>query len=256
MAEKQEPRTQVTVGGMSVGERERLLKRVEGLTEFPLMVLSIVMVPLLMGPFLWDLTRQEEAVFLAMDYFIWAVFAVDLVVKAAIAPDRKRFFRTHWIDVVIVAVPFFRPLRLLRLLVFSSRAVTGYRRLANVDFLLLYAVIIIVTAAMVVTTVEVDYPGSNIKDFDDALWWAITTVTTVGYGDRFPVTGAGRAMGSFLMIGGIALFGGLTANIASFFVRHSYKEDEKEAAQPDAATLLAEIKSLREEVTKLRRGRA
>jgi voltage-gated potassium channel len=254
MAEKKAAEAQVTMGGLAEEERQRMLKRIEGLTEFPLMVLAIAMIPLLIGPFLWDLTKEEEAVFRALDYFIWAVFAVDLVVKVGVAPNKKWYLRKHWVDVIVVAVPFFRPLRVLRLFAFGSRAFAGYRRLANVDFLLLYAITIIVIAAMVVTTVEVGHPGSNIRDFDDALWWAITTVTTVGYGDRFPVTGAGRAMGAFLMIGGIALFGALTANIASFLVRHSPKAEEQK--ESEANMLLKEIRSLQEEVAKLRESKA
>ena len=255
MAETKATKVQVTMGGLDESERQRMLKRVEGLTEFPLMVLSVVMLPLLIGPLIWDLTTEEQAVFLALDYFIWAVFAVDLAVKVGVTQDKKAYLRRHWIDVIVVVVPFLRPLRILRLFAFGTRAFAGYRRLANVDFLLLYAIMIIVVAAMVVTTVEVGYPGSNIRDFDDALWWAITTVTTVGYGDRFPVTGAGRAMGAFLMIGGIGLFGGVIANLTSFFVKHGHKSEE-EAKESESERLIAEIKSLREEVAKLRGSQA
>ncbi len=254
MAEKKATEVQVTMGGLEESDRQRMLKRIEGLTEFPLMVLAITMLPLLIGPFLWDLTKEEEAVFRSLDYFIWAVFAADLVVKVGVVPDKKGYLRKHWTDVIVVVIPVFRPLRILRLFAFGSRAFAGYRRLANVDFLLLYAIMIIVVAAMVLTTVEVGYPGSNIKDFDDALWWAITTVATVGYGDKFPVTGAGRAMGAFLMIGGIALFGGILANITAFFVKHAPKDEETKELESER--LIAEIRSLREEVAKLRSSQA
>lgn len=79
-------------------------------------------------------------------------------------------------------------------------------------------------AAAATLVVEED-GGGNIDSFGDALWWAITTVTTVGYGDTFPVTPAGRGIAAFLMVAGIALFGVLTANIAAFFIEQEYQGD-------------------------------
>ncbi len=67
--------------------------------------------------------------------------------------------------------------------------------------------------------------GGSIDSLGDALWWAVTTVTTVGYGDQFPVTPAGRGIAAFLMLSGIALFGVLTANIAAFFVEQDQEDD-------------------------------
>jgi voltage-gated potassium channel len=72
---------------------------------------------------------------------------------------------------------------------------------------------------------EVD--GSNIKNFGDGLWWATTTVTTVGYGDRFPVTTEGRFLAALLMITGISLIGVITASVASWFVKMSSNEFTK-----------------------------
>ena len=76
-----------------------------------------------------------------------------------------------------------------------------------------------------------DGAGGTIDSLGDALWWAITTVTTVGYGDMFPVTPAGRGIAAFLMLSGIALFGVLTANIAAFFV----EQDQEEGIDPISA---------------------
>lgn len=66
-------------------------------------------------------------------------------------------------------------------------------------------------------------PDANIASYPDALWWAVTTITTVGYGDRFPMSSPGRAV---LMIAGIAMFGVITATIAAYFVEQQAEEDE------------------------------
>ena len=121
---------------------------------------------------------------------------MDLGVKVIIAPKRLAYIRQHWLEVLVVLLPFARPLRLARLFVYGSRAFVGVRRLTNVDFLLVYAIGLVIIAATVVTSVEVD-PDSSIESFEDALWWSMTTVTTVGYGDTSPVTAAGRVWGTF-----------------------------------------------------------
>lgn len=225
--------------------REALLHRIERLTEMPLLVLAFVMIPLLVGPFLWELTPEEESIFVALDTLIWALFAIDLIVKVVVAPHRLAYLRRHWLEVLVVAVPFLRPLRLVRIFIFGSRAWVGLRRLVNVDFLLVYGIGLIIVAATVVTSVE-GGENASIHSFADALWWAVVTITTVGYGDMVPVTVAGRAIGFVLMFGGIAFFSGLTANFASFLVRR--EEPQKKALDH----LTTEIERLRQEVVKLR----
>ena len=234
-----------TVHLPDVAKREALLVRIERITELPLLVLAFVMIPLLLGPILWELSSAEEATFLVLEGVIWALFAVDLGVKVVIAPNRLAYIRQHWLEVLVVVVPFARPLRLARLFVYGSRAFLGVRRLTNVDFLLVYAIGLVIISATVVASVEVD-PDSSIDTFADALWWAMTTITTVGYGDTVPVTAAGRIMGYILMVGGIAFFGGVTANLASLLVR---KEDPSTVALNQ---LTGEVHRLREEIARLR----
>ena len=225
--------------------REELLHRVERFTELPLLILSFVMIPLLIGPLLWDLSTQEETTFLILDYFIWALFVVDLIIKLVISPNRGNYLRRHWLEVLVVVVPFFRPLRILRIFVFGSRAWVGIRRLVNVDFLLVYGVGLVFIAATIVTSVEGGV-GASIHSFADALWWSVVTITTVGYGDVVPITLVGKAVAVVLMLGGIAFFSGVTANLATFLIRR--KEPEKD----DIIKLVKEVEGLRQELAKLR----
>ena len=82
-------------------------------------------------------------------------------------------------------------------------------------------VVIILVGALLVRSVEEGAGEANIRSVADALWWAVTTVTTVGYGDKYPTTGAGRLLAAGLMLLGIGLFGILTASLSSFFVAES-----------------------------------
>lgn len=230
---------------LTTAKREALLTRLERITELPLLILAFVMIPLLIGPFLWDLSPGEEATFATLDAFIWALFAVDLGVKVFVAPSRLDYLRAHRLEVLIVVVPFLRPLRLLRLFLFGARAFGGARRLVHIDFLLVYGIGLVVIAATVAYSVEEGETGS-ITSFADALWWALATVTTVGYGDAVPVTNAGRAIGFVLMIEGIGFFGALTANLASILVRGDVRDNEA------LGRLVAEVERLRQDVASLR----
>lgn len=230
---------------LNVSQREALLYRIERLTELPLLILAFAMIPLLVGPLLWELSPAEGTLFFTLDTFIWALFAVDLGIKVVVAPHRLAYLRRHWLEVLVVVVPFFRPLRILRIFIFGSRAWVGMRRLVNVDFLFVYGLGLVIVAATVVASVE-GGENASIQSFPDALWWAVVTITTVGYGDMVPVTVVGRAVAFVLMLGGIAFFSGLTANLASFLVK-SGESDKKVLAQ-----LTTEMEGLRSELARLR----
>lgn len=230
--------------------REALLHRIERITELPLLVLSFVMIPLLVGPFFWHLSPKEETLFMALDTFIWAIFAIDLIIKVTITPNRLPYLKRHWLEVLVVVVPFFRPLRIVRVFLFGSRAWVGARRLVNIDFLLVYGIGLVIIAATVVASVE-GGKNASIQSFPDALWWAVVTITTVGYGDMVPVTAVGRAIAFILMLGGIAFFSGVTANLASFLVKGGSETDKKALVQ-----LTEQVEGLRQEISRLKESKS
>ena len=117
----------------------------------------------------------------------------------------------------------------------------------HVDFLLVYGIGLVIIAATIVASIE-GGENASIQSFPDALWWAVVTITTVGYGDMVPITIAGRAVAFILMLGGIAFFSGVTANLASFLVRG---EDSHKKA---LSQLITEVEGLRREVVRLREG--
>ena len=199
------------------------------------------MVPLIVGPYVSELSDAVERWFLIGDVVIWVFFAVDLSVRVWLAENRRRFLLAHWAEVLIVIVPVFRPLRLLRLLLLMPRISEILKRRA-VGGSLAAALIAIVLATIAVALIE-QSGGGQIGDWGTALWWALATITTVGYGDVVPVTLVGRVIGSLLMIVGIGVFGVLTANVAAWFI------ESDDQTQQD---ILDELKSLRSEVASLR----
>ena len=229
-------------GDVIPDRRQRALERFEAATELPLLVLAVAMVPLLVVPLLIGLPDRVDSSLSAVDWFIWAVFAFEYVVRLVLTTQRWRYVRREWPNLLIVVLPFLRPLRVVR----SARALRILRlsRLVAVTseigqeakrFLvrhklhhaLLFTMVVVVGAAAVVVILEEGH-GGTINSFGDALWWAITTVTTVGYGDMSPVTPAGRGVAAALMVAGIALFGLLTANLAAFML------DTDDEPAPDA----------------------
>ena len=251
--------------------RQEALDRFERATELPLLFLAVAMIPLLLLPLMVNLPRAVESTFTAVDWFIWAAFAFDYIVRLVLSPDRRRYVRHEWPNLLIVVLPFLRPLRVvrsakaLRILRLSRlSAVLGEvgqegRRLLvrhHLHYAMLIILIVVLGSASLGLLVEEGH-GGPIESFGDALWWATTTVTTVGYGDTFPTTPAGRGIAVFLMIAGITLFGLLTANIAAFFVERSSEDEEKEDEKRDIEMMaMLEVLLQRMEALEIAVGRA
>lgn len=205
--------------------------------EPAMFVLSLLVVPVILGPLLADLSDEATRALFWCGVAIWAAFAVEFALLWYLAPDRPQMVKTHKLDLLIVLLPFLRPLQFLRVLHVAAaatgmgRAVRALRRVcARPGFQPFFGVVggVIVAGAAFALAFEHEQPGSSIGDFGDALWWSLVTCTTVGYGDHFPVTGGGRAIAVVLMIVGIAGLSMLTASIAALFVD---QDDEPEVAQ-------------------------
>lgn len=187
-----------------------------------------------------------------MDYLVWAIFLFEYVVKLALAPARWRFVKTHLLDLVIVVIPLLRPLRVLR----SLRSVTVMLRSATrvrtilthhgLHFVLLVVAMSVFAGTGLELSAESHTPGSNIHSYAAALWWAITTVTTVGYGDHFPVSAAGTGIALVLILVGIGAIGLVTASVASFFI-----EEKSNPLEADVLAMREELVAVRELLTRL-----
>lgn len=165
-----------------------------------------------------------------LQWLIWALFALDVVIGIWTSSNKKSYLKTHPLEILSVALPFLRPLRLLRVISFGALVIQKIavgKQLAITFKVFLFSILIAYIAAVQITITERDVPTSNIKSFGDGLWWAVTTVTTVGYGDKFPTTSMGRFLAVGLMLVGISLMGVITASVAAWFVKMSQDESEQ-----------------------------
>ncbi len=186
-------------------------------------------------------------------YVSWVLFALDYVARLILAEHRARYAGRHIPDLLVIALPILRPLRLLRLVMLLrvlNRRATNSLRGRVITYVSGATVLIIGSAGLAVLDAERGHPGANIDNYGDALWWAMTTIATVGYGDRYPITGQGRFVAAGLMLAGIALLGVVTASIASWLIEkvREVEVDTQAMTQRDIAELRAEIRALRREL--------
>jgi voltage-gated potassium channel len=228
---------------------ETTLQRWERRAEWPLAVAAITFLVLFSTQVLAEPRGREAHIVWAVDWAIWGLFVLDYFVRLYLAANRWHWFRGHLLDFAIVTLPLLRPLRLLRLLVLIEvlqKAVGDAFRGRIVIYTVSGVLLLIYTASLAVFDKERYLPGATINSFGKAVWWSITTVTTVGYGDVYPVTNTGRVIAVLLMIGGISLVGVVTAALASWIIERVAEQD----AVNEAATV-AHIDELRSEIRAL-----
>ena len=239
--------------------KDDLRRRYEEASQWPLIGLAVLFV----AAYAWGVLRPDLPGWLLTTLHVvtviaWPVFLADYVFRLALAERRWQFVRHNWIDGIAVVLPLLRPLRILSLVrvarVIDRRLTTSlHGRVAA--YVTLTASLVVFMASLAELDAERGDPDATITTFGDALWWALTTITTVGYGDRYPVTGEGRLVAGLLMVAGIALLGTVTAAVASWFVNRVADAARAEGDAADAAAdeaLRAELRALTEEVRRLR----
>ena len=195
------------------------------LTFLAVLFLLVFSVP----AFVLDLSNEAQSLIELIQWICWFAFALDLVIGLLTSRSKKEYLLKHPLELISVLLPFLRPLRLMRVISFGGLALQKIamgKQFAITIKVALTAIFVSYIAAVQITISERDLEGSNIKTFSDGLWWAVTTVTTVGYGDRFPTTPEGRILAVMLMLVGISLVGVITASVASWFVRLSQEESK------------------------------
>lgn len=228
-------------------------RRWEARTSTPLLVAAGLFLAVYAWPILDPrLPRWADLTCRVATVAIWVLFGLDLAYRLWQSEQRWRFLKTNWLDVATLLLPFLRPLRAMRVVLalnVISRRGGAFARGRVVATVAAAEAVVGVVAALAVLNAERDRPGANIESFGDALWWAATTITTVGYGDRYPTTGEGRVIAVGLMGSGIALLGVITAALASWFVaKLSEVEESERETGATVADLAAEVRALREEL--------
>ena len=187
-----------------------------------------------------QLSPEAEQILGYADFFVCGLFLLDFGLSLARAENRLRYFLTWgWIDLLssIPAVGFLRwgraarIVRILRVIrvIRSARILSQAimeQRAESVFLAASLASILIVTVGSIGILQLEQGPGASIRTASDALWWSIVTITTVGYGDVYPVTPEGRILGALLMATGVGLFGTFTALVAAWFMNPDGEEDK------------------------------
>ena len=203
------------------------LARWERLVEGPLNVAAVGFLVAYSWRVIGELQGAELIVANTIIFATWLVFLVNYLVSLVLATSRGPWFRSHILELLVVVLPVLRPLRLLRYvkLRMLQRTTGDAIRFRVAVYLAGTILLLVYMAALSVVDQERSVPGANITSVGDGLWWAFVTVTSVGYGDLYPVTVPGRAVAVGLMFCGIALIGVVTATLASWITERIQKAE-------------------------------
>ncbi len=240
----------MTSSSTNVGSAERI-----GPFQFALLVLSVLTLVAIAADTFFLLDPEISRILQGVDLIMCGAFFFDFATRFRRAESKAEFMRWGWID-LLACIPnvdalrvgrFVRVFRVLRLL----RGVRSIQRLLRMMFaertrggvasVVLTMFLLVVFSSIAILLCE-KTETANIKTAGDAVWWSVTTVTTVGYGDRYPVTVEGRVLAMTLMIAGVGLFGALSGIIASVFLGKPEND----------TTVMDELKLLRAELVSVR----
>jgi voltage-gated potassium channel len=189
-------------------------------TAVPSLILSLLFTLSFVVPIYWyPVNLTIKTICTVINYGTWILFAADYAFQIKLAPNVSKYLKGHIFELLLVILPFFRPLRALRAIAFTAQASIRSKRafIKSIPVVMTGAtVLMIIIMGAAILDIERNAPGANIKTPMDALWWGLVTVTTIGYGDKFPVTTEGRLVAGILIIFGIALISTLTGAFAAW----------------------------------------
>lgn len=245
-------------------ERLRALAEFEGWLEGPMLALGFVWLALLVLEFV----TGGSALISLFSLVIWGVFLLDFLLRLALAPRKGRYLRRNWLTAISLLIPALRVvriarfarlfqlartargLRLLRVVTSlnrSMKALGATMRRRGFGYVLALTVLVTFSGAAGMYAFESDVPGSEgFASYGEALWWTAMLLTSIG-SEAWPQTAEGRILGLMLAVYGFAVFGYLTATLASFFVGRDAADDQAEVASAaDVRGVQGEIAALRE----------
>ncbi len=249
------------------GERSELLEHLQDILEPTMAALGLVFLGLLLVDYASvDLGGGGRAWLDRALQVIWALFLIDFVIRFAVAPGKWVFLRRNWLAALSLALPFLRPLRVLRaaralrslsLVRFLGginrgmrvlRQVTRGRQFAYVGVL---TVLVVVASAVGVLFFDREVEDAPIRSFGDAIWWSAAMVTTIN-NEKYVVSPEARTIAVLERVYAVSVFGFITASIASYLVGNQPGTGRD---ADDRAALLAEVAALRRDLAAARRDR-
>ncbi|MDV6317963.1 ion transporter [Chromohalobacter sp. HP20-39] len=243
--------------------------RQESITPFQLivLVLSFYVIGALLADLFLTLPEEVSRLLTYMDWVVCAFFFADFCLRFRAAPNKWRYMRWGWLDLLACIPPgpfqgarLFRVVQMLRVIravksvrmiwrvLFRNRAEGVFASAATATLLL------VAFGAITMLLLESPHPESPINTAEEALWWAFVTVTTVGYGDYYPITTLGRVVAVLLMVGGVGLFGSFAAYIGSLVVSDDSEQESRQhkADREMMRHLSRQMDSLNAEVSSLK----
>ena len=195
------------------------LRRWQAATEWPLTAVSLLFLVAYAVPIARpDVSADVQGACSFVLAVTWLLFVLDYLVRARLAPRPWAYVRRHPLELAVVVLPVLRPLLLVSVVVRLNRVNAVRLRGRVVRFAAAGTALLVIVGALTVTQAERGVPGADIVNLGDGFWWAMVTITTVGYGDLAPVSPTGRVIAVCLMLGGIALLGVVTATLSSWLV--------------------------------------
>lgn len=197
-----------------------------------ILILSVYVLISLLVSVIFELSEELNILLGYIDNFICIVFLADFWIRFKKADNKLEFMKWGWID-LIASIPFLdfaragRVIRLIRLVrVFRAlkstkliyEHITQNKKQSVLTSVALISILMIIFSSIAILQFEKDI-NSNIKTAEDAIWWSYVTITTVGYGDKYPITTEGRIIGAILMTTGVGIFGTFTALVSSWFIQ-------------------------------------
>jgi len=231
--------------------------------QFGILVLSIVLLVGLAAEVVLNVPPEIRRLIFIIDTAVCVLLLIDFCIRFKEAKSKRQFMKWGWVDLLasIPAIEAFRYGRILRVfrVVRLLVAIRSMRRLlhilwqsktsAGLTGISVIAFLVISFGSTGVLIAELDHPDANIASAEDAIWWSITTTTTVGYGDKYPVTTGGRIVATFLMIAGISLFGTLSGVAATIFLGD---DTDKPASREAQRLMLERLESIQREIHDIR----
>ena len=202
------------------------LAEYEARTREPLDLLALATLWLIVVPW-WDYGHGAEYIVLAFRVALSVVYGIDIAIRSTLASRHVHYALTHPIALISVVIP---PVRVT----FSIRLVRSMFRRGHLGRFLVAATVLVLNCAVIVYLLERHAPDSNIHTLGEALWWSFVTVTTVGYGDFYPITTGGRITACVIMGTGLLTLAVVTAQVASSFVAQGPSR-ARSAPQDEAA---------------------
>ncbi|MGL6257872.1 ion transporter [Vibrio sp. WXL103] len=226
--------------------------------QLAVLVLSIFVVTSLTIELMFEVPKEVMQILLYVDSVICLIFFIDFIQQYRAAPSKREYMKWGWLD-LISCIPllemnqFARVIRVLRLLraiksvSIISHAINENRASTSLHFMMVISIMMLIFGSIYILYLEQGMPGANIHQASDALWWTFVTITTVGYGDYYPVTLEGRLVAIVLITTGVGMFGSFTAVLASWIMDSSGGGKADKQLADDIQALREELKALRTE---------